>query len=120
MSKGMIVTDGVDYSNAQDIDIVVDSRLVGGMKINKKYFINPATDMQLDTATGFYYGQQSHGLTFVPGVIPIQNGAIGSGWQNSALIVQSSASADETNIYYQCADTTTLCIVVFGEKVSDS
>lgn len=120
MTKGIIVTDGSDYENASPLEFVMDSRLRGGLKRNKIYSINPATDSIVDPSTGSYYGQFSHGLTWFPATLAIQSGVLGLGWQNSAFPNQPSVNADNINVYYQCGTAEPLTIIVFGEKVSDS
>lgn len=117
--KGIIVTNGQDYSHASPLDFVMDSRLKGGMKINNKLILKP-TDYTFDSAAGAYYGSISHGLGYVPATICFQGGFRGQGWQNSAGVNFPSVNADGVNIYFQCGQNTPLTIIIFGEKVADA
>lgn len=120
MSKGILVTDGADINYSTPLDYVLDSRLKGGLKIAKKIFYNPASDFTFDSVNGYYYSTKTHGLPYVPAVISFQDGKFGVGWQNEALITNSSANADGLNIFMQTASTTPFCLIIFGERVADT
>lgn len=116
--RGIVVTNGVDFGNASPLDLVMDSRLRGGMKNHKKLTIDPA-EFQFDSAGGVWYGAIPHTLNYVPAVICYQDGLLGVGWQNTAIPAQPSANADQRSVYFQAGSDTPLTIIIFGEKVSD-
>lgn len=120
MSKGILVSSGADIDYASEMDMVLDTRLRGSLKIFKKLIIDPKSDLTFDPVDFYYYGTITHGLGYVPAVICFQDGFFGRGWQNQAAIIDSSANADTQVVYVQASSTKPIFLIIFGEKVSDT
>lgn len=115
MGRGAQVTAGANIPTAQDADFVLNTKFIGGMKINEVKIIPTLVS---GPALFITY---PHGLPYVPAVMAFQGGFPGPGWQNAVGIPYASANADATNVYIQAPQYgPSVYVIIFAEKVADA
>lgn len=120
MARGIKITNGAPIKYARDVDYVVNTQFLGGMKISEVKVFNMKNDCY-SSADGIYRVKYKHNLGFVPAVVGFQGGVQAFGWQNYAIPV-SSVNADPIYVNVVCDSSSgdiPFYVVIFAEKVSD-
>lgn len=116
MVKGAQVTKGSNIPTAQDADFVLNTKFLGGLKIDDVVVIPTIVDFVNPTVV-----THPHNLPYVPAVMAFQDGFVGIGWQNAVGVNFPSANADATNVYIQAPSSGgNITVIIFAEKVADA
>lgn len=121
MRKGIRITQKSNIPYAQLDDFVIDTTILGSLKIHERRTIIPNVDGVLVADQEVYVADFNHGLDFTPAVIGFSNGILVQGWQQ-ATIPDTTCHANPTRVRVTCDKlfgSTPVYVIVFGEKIVD-